>query len=171
MLRPLKTNAKESILVTSAGTIVAQGIMKCLRLANASTHGPNYRIIAVDMSPTAAGLYRGDAGVLVPPANSDDYIDAIVRLCREDSVKAVFVGSEEELSPLSDQAQMIERESGALVVADREAISVGRDKWKTFQYMKKHGLACAASALPEDRDKFVHDFGFPLVVKPREGHG
>jgi hypothetical protein len=38
------------VLVTAAGSIVAQGIIKSLKLAN------RYTIIAADMSPLAAGL-------------------------------------------------------------------------------------------------------------------
>jgi carbamoyl-phosphate synthase large subunit len=168
MARPA---AKEPVLVTSAGTIVAQGIMKSLRLANSVKDTTmNYRIIAADMSPKAVGLYRSDLGILVPSADSPGYVDAIISLCKEEAVRAVFVGAEEELSPLSEQSRKIERESGALVVADSETISVGRDKWKTFERMKKLGLPCAASSLPEEKDAFVREFGLPMVVKPREGH-
>jgi carbamoyl-phosphate synthase large subunit len=169
MTRPA---GKEPVLVTSAGTIVAQGIIKSLKLANSQKDGAvSYRIIAVDMSPKATGLYRSDLGVLVPSAESPDYIGAIISLCKEEGVRAVFVGAEEELSPLSDESERIERESGALVVTDPDALSVGRDKWTTFERLKKLGLPCAASALPEDRAAFVREFGYPVVVKPREGHG
>ena len=58
------------------------------------------------------------------------------------------------------------------MIADRAAIAVGRDKWRTFEFMRENGLPCAASALPEEeKEGFVREFGFPLVVKPREGHG
>ena len=163
---------KEPVLVTSAGTIVAQGIIKSLKLANSAASGPvRYRILAADMSPKAVGLYRSDIGIVVPSAGSPEYVGAIIELCKKHTIRAVFVGSEEELIPLSGESERIRRESGAVIVADRGSILMGRDKWKTFERLKKLGLPCAASALPENREEFLHEFGFPVIVKPREGHG
>ena len=52
------------VLVTAAGSIVAQGIIKSLKLAQ------RYNIVAADMSPLAAGLWRCDSGILVPAVTS-----------------------------------------------------------------------------------------------------
>jgi len=74
---------KANVLVTTAGTIVAQGVIKCLRLANRSENRPvTYGIVTADMSPDTAALYRSDAGYLVPPISSSDYIDAISRYAK-----------------------------------------------------------------------------------------
>ena len=66
--------------VTASGSIVAQDIIKSLKLAS-KTGRVKYNIIAADMSPLAAGLYICGAGVQVPPTSSPDYVDAsILRL-------------------------------------------------------------------------------------------
>ncbi|HEY5631975.1 MAG TPA: hypothetical protein VIR31_07580, partial [Nitrososphaeraceae archaeon] len=45
-----------NVLVTAAGGIIAQGIIKSLKLANASDSSPvKYKIIAADLSAQAAG--------------------------------------------------------------------------------------------------------------------
>ncbi len=76
--------SRETVLVTSAGSIIAQGIIKSLNLANEQKDNPlRYQIIGTDMSPDAAGLYRADNGVLVPAATSADYTDYLVKLDRE----------------------------------------------------------------------------------------
>ena len=159
-----------NVLVTAAGTIVAQGIMKCLRLANLGGYRPAYRIVAADMSPQATGLYRADLGVLVPPATSEDYVGSLIKVCREERVRAVFVGSEEELHVLAREGRRIEEETGAKVLADPAALAIGSDKLETFRFLRENNLPCADSALPDD-ESFVKEHGFPLVVKPREGHG
>ena len=90
---------KESVLVTyCAGSIIGEGIIKCLKFANASNHESSYQIIAADMSAEAAGLYRGDHGEILPSPNVADYHEAITRICKKYSVRAIFVGSDEELS-------------------------------------------------------------------------
>jgi carbamoyl-phosphate synthase large subunit len=163
----------ETVLVTSAGSIVAQGIIKSLNLANKEKDNPvKYHIIGADMSPDAAGLYRVDEGVLVPPASSDDYTEQLISLCRQREVKAIFVGSDDELLTVARAQAQIERETAARVlVGPFDLISKARDKWKTYEFCKKNDLPHAASALPSDREKFAEEFGFPLVVKPREGYG
>src|SRR5919202_4258301 len=165
--------SSETVLVTAAGSIVAQGIIKSLNLANGQKGNPvKYRIIGADMSPNAPGLYRSDNGILVPSASSANYTDCLIRLCRERQVKAIFVGSDDELLAIACAQTQIERESETKVlVAPIDLISTARDKWKTFQFCYLNNLSYASSALPANSEEFAREFGFPLVVKPREGYG
>lgn len=162
-----------NVLVSAAGSIVAQGIIKSLKLANKKKYSPvTYRIITTDMNAQAAGIYRGDIGILVPPASSPDYVDHIIKICNEQIIRAVFVGSDEELLPLALAKKRIESETNAVVVTNPvDVITIATDKWKTFEFLRKNNLPCAESALPADQEKFIKEFDFPLVVKPREGHG
>jgi carbamoyl-phosphate synthase large subunit len=163
---------KAVVLVTAAGGIIGEGIIKSLRLANMKGGPISYEILAADADPRAAGLYRADEGFLVPEASSPDYIDRLVRLAKDNGVKAIFVGADEELAAVASASERIKTESGAVAISNQpETIAVGSDKWLTYEFMKRHGLACAESAMPEDRERFVKEFGYPIVVKPREGHG
>ncbi len=82
------------------------------------------------------------------------------------------MGADEELQTLESSREKIEAETGAVVISNSaEVISVGTDKWKTYRLLKKKGLPFAESALPGQRKEFLREFGFPVVVKPREGHG
>jgi carbamoyl-phosphate synthase large subunit len=163
---------KASVVVTAAGTVIGQGIMKCLRLASCNGGEVGYRITATDASPLAAGLYRGDSGVVVPLASDLGYVDSIISVAREAAATAIFAGSDEELHPLSAQKEKIERKSGAKVIVNpRGVLETCADKWKTFIFLKENGLPRAESAVPEFKEAFFSMFGFPLVVKPREGHG
>ncbi|AFU59251.1 putative carbamoylphosphate synthase large subunit [Candidatus Nitrososphaera gargensis Ga9.2] len=158
------------VLVTAAGSIVAQGIIKSLKLA--SKKGDiRYTIIAADMSPLAAGLYRCDSGILVPPVSSPDYIDSVAKVCSDNDVQAVFCGSDDELLALAGAKEAIEKTGAKLLTGPLEALAIARDKWATYEFCRANGLACAPSSLPEERDAFVREFGFPVVVKPREGYG
>ncbi|MDG6997890.1 MAG: ATP-grasp domain-containing protein [Nitrososphaerota archaeon] len=162
-----------NVLVTTAGTIVAQGIIKSLKLAGIAP-GTNmkYKIFAVDMSPEAAGLYRSKAGFLVPPIDSSRYIDSIVDVCKTQAIEAVYVGADEELLIMSNAQEEIRKKTGAIVVTNPpNVISTCSDKWETFKFLKRNNFPCADSALPEDIDRFASDHEFPAIVKPREGHG
>lgn len=159
-------------LVTSVGGIIGQGIMKCLKLANTKNDQLSYRILTVDASPQAAGLYRSDGGFLVPSVSEPDYAGSVIKICREHHVDAIFVGADEELIPLALAKQRVENESGAVVISNPpDVIMLAMDKWKTYEFLKRNNFPCAESALPENVESFVKEFRLPIVVKPREGHG
>jgi carbamoyl-phosphate synthase large subunit len=163
---------KVNALVTAVGGIVGQGIMKCLKLANTKNDQLHYRILAADASPQAAGLYRSDDGFITPSAFAPEHVSSVIKICSEQQVDAVFVGADEELMPLALAKDRVEKESGAVVISNPpEVISLATDKWKTYEFLKANNFPCAESALPEDMESFVKEFGFPMVVKPREGHG
>jgi carbamoyl-phosphate synthase large subunit len=147
--------------------------MKSLRLATSSSLSPIcYRILAVDSSPLAAGLYRSDIGLVVPKASDPEYIDSIITHLKNYDVDALFVGSDEELMAIATTKKRIEKESPAKVlVTELDVLKIARDKWETYKFLKANNLSCAESCLPENKDEFTEEFGFPLVVKPREGFG
>ena len=158
--------------MTASGSVVGQGIIKCLKLANANGGNVSYRIVATDASPLAAGLYRGDSGVLVPPASDPGFVVAITEVCRRARVSAIFVGSDEELFPLARARKRIEDEAGAMVIVNPvEVLETCTDKWATYIFLKEHGFPTPESAIPEGEESFYDAVGFPVVVKPREGHG
>jgi carbamoyl-phosphate synthase large subunit len=161
-----------SVIVTAAGSVVGQGIIKCLKLANANGGKVEYKITATDASPLAAGLYRGDAGLLVPLASEKSYVDAMVSAANKVKADAIFIGSDEELLPLAEAKERIERESDARVIVNRKPVlEVCMDKWKTYVFLKENDLPRAESAVPETKDSFYSTATFPIVVKPRRGHG
>ena len=165
--------AEARVMVTAAGGIVSQGIIKSLKLANSASKAPvHYFMMATDASPLAAGLYRCNAGELVPPARSDAYVDSIIDICKKNGIEAIFVGSDDELLVLAEAKERIESESGAIVIVGPIGqLSIARDKWKTYEFCIKKGITCAPTALPEDAETFVKEFGFPMIIKPREGYG
>jgi len=158
------------VLVTAAGSIVAQGIIKSLRLTS-EKGSMKYTIIAADMSPLAAGLYRCDSGILIPPVSSPDYVESIIRICNDNEVQAVFCGSDDELLALAGARVAIEKTGAKMLIAPLQSLATARDKWATYEFCRASGFPCAPSCLPDKRDELSKEFGFPIIVKPREGYG
>jgi carbamoyl-phosphate synthase large subunit len=165
-----------SVLVTAAGGIIGQGIIKSLRLINNYNYNynynNNYRIIAADSSPLSAGLYRSDIGLVIPRASEASYIDSLIKHLKKYDASALFVGSDEELITIAVAKGRIEEETATKVlVAEPRVVKIARDKWETYKFLRSNNLDCAESCLPEDKEEFINKFGFPVVVKPREGYG
>ncbi|HEY7079906.1 MAG TPA: ATP-grasp domain-containing protein [Nitrososphaeraceae archaeon] len=164
-----------NVLVTAAGGIIGEGIIKCLNWANLSSNEDSifYRIFAADANTQAAGLYRCNGmGFLVPTSSSPDYIDNIISITKRNDINAIFVGSDEELLVLGEFRSRIEAETNAKIISNPlTVLELARDKWKTYEFLANNNFSRAESSLPDDKRNFISRYGFPLVVKPREGYG
>lgn len=154
-----------NILITGTGGGVGQSIFKALRLSKILS-----RIITADMNPMGVGIYRGEKGYLVPNANDPMYIDAIIKICNDEKIDIIFIGSDPELPVFAENKPRIEQETDAkVIVSSSEKIRIGNDKWETYLFLKNGGLPYPESSLPQDRDALIEKTGFPVIIKPRSG--
>ena len=153
------------VLITAGGSAVAQGIIKSIKKSDLDCE-----IVVTNTNYDAAGLYRGDVAYLVPPYNSKNYIRTIIDICKKENVQALLIGVDYELRPLSENRELIERESGAkVIVSPPEIIKISDDKWLTNKFLENNGFPSIPSALASDAEKLAATEGFPLIVKPRIG--
>lgn len=156
---------KTTVLVTGAGALLGQGVIKSLRLA-----GRNYRIVAADPDPRAVALYWADAAYLVPMASAPDYVDVIGSVLERERPAAVLIGTDRELLPLACNRKHLEAAYHTrIVVSSPDLIRMADDKWLTYQFLKSNRLPHPRSALPDGVDDLLRECDFPLVVKPRRG--
>jgi carbamoyl-phosphate synthase large subunit len=163
-----------NVMVTSAGGIVAQGIIKSLKYHNAyeGKRQHKYIILGTDISYDAAGLYRCDKFTIVKRPNEKDYIPNIIDVCLQEKIRAIFIGSDIELPILCRNKDIIENKTGAQVITCQENIvEMCRDKYITNEFLHKNNLNSIPSCLPTESEAFLKEWHFPLIVKPREGFG
>lgn len=156
------------VLVTGVNGCVGQGIIKALRENPLPVH-----ITAADISPFGAGLYWGDDFIAVPPVEKDGALESIISALNAHRIDAVLIGSEYDLLFFANHHQVIEKETGAvIVVAPAETIECAGDKWRTAELMAKKDLPFATTALPENLDQataIAGDWGYPVIIKSRTG--
>lgn len=150
-----------NVLVTGAGAGVGQSIIKAVRLSNLKT-----RLIAVDNSHLAAGLYRADAARLIPLADDKDYIKKLVRICNQEDVNIIFPGTDVELVTLAKNKKIIEAATSAkLIISGLKTVKIADDKWKTANFLKNNGFPHPRSWLKPNPNILQ----FPMIIKPRVG--
>ncbi|MBI5714421.1 MAG: ATP-grasp domain-containing protein [Chloroflexi bacterium] len=153
------------ILVTGAGALLGQGIIKSLRLAPTP-----YHIVAADPDPRAVGLYWSDTAYLLPLATAPDYFITVCRILEREKPDAVLIGTDVELMIFARHKETLESNYNArIVVSSPDVIRIADDKWLTYLFLKEHGFPFPHSALPDDLETLFHHCDFPLVVKPRSG--
>jgi carbamoyl-phosphate synthase large subunit len=153
------------VLVTGAGSLLGQGIIRAL---HASSLRPT--IVAVDPSPLAAGLYWVPRRYLVPAVTDGAYLHRVEQILSWERPDAVLVGTDVELPVFAAARERLEREWRThVVVSSPEVVAVADDKWKTYEFLRAHRFDYPDSCLPGEERALVNRVGFPLVVKPRVG--
>jgi len=156
------------VVVTGAGSGVGQGIMKALKISTLPIH-----IVAVDIAAFNSGLYRADSALIWPPVESPRSLEMIINSLRTISPDALMVGSEFDLGFYSTHRQVIQEETGVLVLAsDKSVVAVADDKWLTSEYLRKRGLPHPRSMLADSEEQAfgaAESLGYPCVLKPRVG--
>lgn len=153
------------VLVTGAGAVLGQAIIKSIKSSKRDT-----RIIAVDPSQLAVGLYWADQYYLVPMAADPNYINELYKILEAEKPDALLVGTDVELFIFAKYKKEIEEMYGTKVlVSDTGIIEIADDKWLTYKFLKDNGLEYPESCLPGDEKELIATVGFPLIVKPRVG--
>lgn len=165
-------NSPLSVLVTGAGSVYGLGIIKALKASALPLE-----IIAIDINPYSLGLFFSDKSFIAPRAAAEEsYYMFIENLCKDHQIKAIFIGSTQELSFYAKNRESIEMSTGAKVFVNSPAVlELCTDKWLTMCHLSRSGFQIPESIrYPEDASmlsSFIKSAGFPLIVKPRGGRG
>lgn len=155
-----------NVLVTGVGGCgVGEGIVKALLLCR-----HDYRLVVCNMHGDAPILFQADAGYVVPPAESRNYLETIIELCRREQVRVVVPGSEPEVRVLAAARAAFMGAGIELVANPPDVVEICNDKWRTHEFLSRNGFGTPASSLVPVAASFWEKAGFPLVVKPRSGH-
>ncbi len=157
-----------SVIVTGAGSIVGQGIVKALRMSTLRV-----RITATDIAPLNAALFRADDAQLMAPVEAPDALPRILDQLRRIKADAIMMGSEFDIRFFARHQQQIEAETGTrVIVSPPETIELADDKLATTRFLASHGLSHAPAIGVDNADMalaWAADRSYPLVLKTRRG--
>lgn len=165
---------KVNVLVTAVGGIVAQGIIKSLKYYNkfSKDRKIKYHITGADISYDACGIYRTDDFCIIDKPESKNYLNQIVDISKKKKIDAILIGSDIELPFLSNNIENIEQQTDAKIISsDFKTIDTFRDKYKTYEFLKKNNLNYIPTAKKDDFKQFISEYNYPVVIKPKEGFG
>ncbi len=158
-------NAAETfnILFTSVGRRVE--LMVSFREA-LLTLGMDGKLIATDIDPLAPAFHVVDTGFLVPTVDSPEFVESIVRICRDQNVRLVLPLIDPDIPVLAKHKTTIEATGARVAVADEKGADICGDKWRTYEFLRGLGIPTPKSWLPAAMGDSVE---FPLIVRPRRG--
>lgn len=156
---------RPKVLVTGAGLVLGQGIIRSLERSDLEP-----AIICADPVEYSAGLYWGDRGYRTPFANQHGYIARIEEILTIEKPDALLLGSDIELTKMAAERARLEETYGTrVIVSSSRVVAIADDKYLTFQFLKEAGVDYPDSCLPGQEGALIARVGFPLIVKPRIG--
>ena len=157
------------ILVTGAGALLGQGIIRCLKMIS----DIEIFIVSADPSAKSTGHFLADKSYLIPFAIDDNYIQAIEQIIIEENIDIIFVGTDTELPVLSLNKDLLETKYNLkLIVSNSSVIEIANDKWKTSEFLKENQFPYPLSALTNDYQsiqRLIELNEFPYIAKPIDG--
>ena len=161
---------KVNVGVTGTGSLIGQGILKCLIKANTSY---DLKITGFDYFPETIGSFYCSNHYLLPdiflnPLKKSEWCQCIISAIKKEEIQILFIGVDFELSIFAFYKEKIEKETQCkVIVSSKETIDIGNDKFKTYEFLKQNKISYPETYLPEEitRTEIV----FPCILKPRVG--
>lgn len=163
-----------TVLVTGGG---APGIAGTLYALRNNPDGTRVKIVTCDVHDNVVGKYLADAFCVVPPAESPDFIEALLEIAIREKVDVILPQVTRELLPLAENISRFKTQGIAVAIASKKAIERANDKWSVLQVARACGVPGPQSRLTYSEDELkrtVAVFGYPerkVVVKPRLSNG
>jgi carbamoyl-phosphate synthase large subunit len=153
------------VLVTGAGALLGQGIIRSLMESSLSPV-----IEAADPSPLSAGLYWTRHRHLVPMASDPAYVQVFENILDRERPDAVIPGTDFELVLFAEnRARWEERFGTHVIVSNPNVVRIADDKYLTYGLFHDQRFAAPDSCLPGEEFALIERVGFPLSVKPHVG--
>ncbi|HZE66147.1 MAG TPA: ATP-grasp domain-containing protein [Sporichthyaceae bacterium] len=151
-----------AIAVSGAGGGVGQSIIKAL------AEGP-YRVVALDSSPLAAGMYTTGTAYTIPMARSAEFTDRVLEICAAEGVGMFFPGLDPELAVVSAAVEEFLAAGVYPVVSSPEVVAIADNKYLTYTALRAGGIPVPYTV---DMAEYPADAilpAYPFILKRREG--
>ena len=159
--------------MTGCGAPGAPGIIRCLR----KNGERDIRIVAVDRNENAGARDLVDAFYTVPSAEKEDFLPAVLDICRRESVQVVIPIVTRELMKFARARAEFEALGAKVSVMEPDKLEIVNNKAHLLDAMRAHGLRTPEYRRVHTVEKLkaaVSALGYPekaLCVKAAVGNG
>ncbi len=164
-------NTSTHILMTGAGAPGAAGILKCMQ------QEPSLRVTAADARSHVAGRYLAEDFAIIPPADSLDFIPALIDLCAKKSVQMILPLVTRELIPLAQHKETFEQLGIKVLVSPLASLEIANNKSRLYEFLQWRGIEIPDFRVAENAEQFTvaaSQLGFPektICFKPSVANG
>ena len=159
------------LIPSGAGAPGFAGIVECLK------ERAGIKIIAGDINPKAYGSSLADKFFVNYPSDNAQYLDAVSKKIKEESIDLILPITTKELLPLSLNKERISQLGAKLIISDPPAIEVANDKGATWNYAESIGINIPQGAVVKNIEEWenavteILNTGKNACFKPIFGNG
>lgn len=158
----------KNILVTGAGALLGQGILRSIDFSEKS-----YFVVSADPDERSTGHALANKSYIIPLATDSTYLNRIEEIIQKDKIDIIFIGTDVELPLFAAKREYLENKYNLkVVVSNINAINIANDKWLTAEFLRNNGFPYPVSALTTDAEqieKLKKAANFPFIAKPVDG--
>lgn len=154
------------VLVTGAGGGIGQGIIKSLKMIK----DIDIKIVAADISKLSTGLYAADSAYIVDRCDSEEYLNSLIKIFKNESIDFYIPGTDIELKFCAMNKQLIlDKFNVHTIISSLDVIDICNNKLKTSLFLKKNGHNYIKTSYLKYVD--LKKIKFPAIIKPALGFG
>lgn len=158
----------KKILVTGAGALLGQGILRSLKFSKNS-----YSVVSADPDVRSTGHALADKAYVIPFAGDSSFIKRIENIIEREQIDLILIGTDVELPVFAEKKNYLEKKFAVkVVVSNSKAIAIANNKWLTAEFLKENDFPYPFSALTNDKERvkeLQENVSFPFIAKPVDG--
>lgn len=159
---------RKNILVTGAGAVLGQGILRCI-----NERPGDFFIHTADPDRRSTGHWLGHKAHIIPFASDSKYLEVIEQIITKENIDVVLVGTDVELPIFATYKQRLEQTYPVKIVVSNDlVISIANDKRKTADFLEQNNLPYPYSYLTSDQEGIkllIEKSEYPYFAKPIDG--
>ena len=119
----------KNILVTGAGAVLGQGIIRCLIEVK-----DQYYIHTADPDYKSSGHWLGQKAHIIKRADNPEFMNSVESIIRSEKIDLILIGTDVELLFFAQHKSRLKKKYGTIVlVSDPKVISIANDKFLTLK--------------------------------------
>lgn len=159
------------VLMTGAGAPGGPGLILAISKID------SVQLHVCDADPNASGFLLCNRHHIVPRANDEDYIDAILNLCKNYEINVILPLVTMELFQFSKYINLFQSIGVKIVVSPERELDIANNKSKLLLHLSNNGIPVPEFVVTNDVneiEKNALSIGYPhrnVVVKPSISNG
>jgi len=157
--------------MTGAGAPGAAGIIKCLH------QNPKFNVIGVDANKDAVGQHLLSEFQTIPFAEEEQFIPAVLNICREKNIHALLPLVTRELIPLASHYSAFEAAGTKLPISSQASLEIANNKSRLYEFLQWRNIPVPGFRVVETVEQFreaASELGYPqktICFKPSVSNG
>jgi carbamoyl-phosphate synthase large subunit len=160
-----------NVLMTGAGAPGGPGIISAL------SQSEEINLLTADANPGAAGFLLSGTSVVIPKAESTEFISHLLSLCISHQIDILFPLVTAELNVLSHESERFKKIGTVVLVPNASTLDILNDKGRLYQHLQKnllphpHFKIATTTAELVAAAKSLDYPTCPIAIKPCQGNG